>query len=449
MSNAEAVSGDETKPSIDELQAENERQAAEPTKLKAKRKHPGRARNVTVIAILIIATLLFPIALTAHWGNRTLNDPDQYAASVAPLAQDQSIQKAVGTVLTGAIVKQLDLQAKIPEFLPPKLEPLSGAIAGAVNAFIGTAVDKLLASEQFQQLWVALNKKLAEGLVRALQGDEDGAVSLQGKEVVLDTGDLILVVKQQLLDKGLSIADKITVPPAADRQIVLLDAPALAEVRTIYKFTSPIAQYGIYFVFLLYLLAIFISTRRMRGLMLTGISLLIGAILLRIGLSIGQSSIGVALAATPFAGLEAAFWGSLTQYLRTALEATFAMGLIFALVGWLGGGSSAAQSARRLMSQATAASGNRTTNARLAAAGRWTLRFRNVLRAAIVVVAALVFIGLNRVTAGAIIGTAAVAVIAWILIEYFAAVGRANGEPSDSPPDSTDAPEPELTVDSS
>lgn len=423
------MSDDQPTPSVEELRAENERLTAELKQLEAKppkQRHPGRARNVTAIVIVIIATLLLPITLVAHWGNQTVNDPEQFAQTMGPLAADDSIQKAVSGIVTNAIVKQLDLQTKLSTDLPPKLQPLSGAIAGGVNSFIGTVVDKFFASPQFQQLWTQINLRLAEAMQRALNGQDGGAVSLQGNELVLDTGDLIANVQQQLVDRGLSAAANITVPAAADRQIVLMDAPQLAEVRSIYKLTSPIAAYGIYVVFLLFIIAIFVSTKRMRMVMFTGIGFIVGAILLRILMSVGESSLGVAFADTPFAGTEDAFFTTLTTFLKTSVQACFVFGLILAIVGWLAGGSSAANSARRGMSSLSAAGGKRTTNAQLGAAGRWVLRYRNVLRVVVVVVAALILVLLGRVTAGSIIAIAVFAVIAWAVIEYFSAVGRAN-----------------------
>ncbi len=395
----------------------------------------GRARNVTAIVIVVIATLLLPLTLVAHWGNQTVSNPEQFAATMGPLAENDGIQKAVSGIVTNVIVKQLDLEQKLSTDLPPKLQPLSGAIAGGVDSFIGTVVDKFFASPKFEELWQNINLKLGQAIQRALTGDEGGAVSLQGNELVLDTGDLIKQVQQQLVDRGVSAAANIPVPAAADTQIVIMDAPQLAEVRSIYQLTSPIAAYGIYFVLLLYLVAILVSTKRMRMVMFTGISFLIGAILLRMLMSIGESSLGVAFADTPLAGTEEAFFTTLTSFLKTAVQATFALGLILVVVGWLAGASSAAISARKGMSQLTAAGGKRTTNTQLAAAGRWVLFFRNVLRVAVLAIAALILILQGQLTAGSIIGGAVFTVVAWILIEYFAAVGRANplGDDGDAP----------------
>ena len=90
-----------------------------------------------------------------------------------------------------------------------------------------------------------------------------GAVSLQGDQVVLDVSDVIAQVKQRLVDRGLTIVQNIPVPDT-DRQIVLMEAPKLKQLRTIYAFANPLAQWLILVVAALYLAAFVLSRRRPR-----------------------------------------------------------------------------------------------------------------------------------------------------------------------------------------
>ena len=178
--------------------------------------------------LVIVSAILFPIALTAYWGQRTLTDTERYVATVAPLAQDPTVKQAVGDKVTSVLVTQIDAQNRVSELLQdyPKLQPISGPVAVAVNNLVGQTVDKVLDSDQFDQLWITINTRLQQGLVKALSSDPGGAVTIQGDQVVLDTGDLIDAVKQRLVDQGLSFAANIPVPPVADRQVVLLTSPS-------------------------------------------------------------------------------------------------------------------------------------------------------------------------------------------------------------------------------
>ena len=59
----------------------------------------------------------------------------------------------------------------------------------------------------------------------------------RGEQVVLDVSVVIDQVKQRLVDRGLTIVQNVPIPDS-DRQIVLLEAPQVKQLRTIYSFAS-------------------------------------------------------------------------------------------------------------------------------------------------------------------------------------------------------------------
>ena len=48
--------------------------------------------------------------------------------------------------------------------------------------------------------------------MRLLKGDETGAVSVQGDQVVLDVSEVIDQVKQRLVERGLTIVQNVPIP---------------------------------------------------------------------------------------------------------------------------------------------------------------------------------------------------------------------------------------------
>jgi hypothetical protein len=56
--------------------------------------------------------------------------------------------------------------------------------SGAINGLIETQVRNFIASDAFAEFWVAANTRAQAGLVRLLEGDQSGAISLQGNQVV-------------------------------------------------------------------------------------------------------------------------------------------------------------------------------------------------------------------------------------------------------------------------
>jgi hypothetical protein len=386
-----------------------------------KRRFDGR--GLTAWVIVIVAALLFPLALTAYWGQRTLTDTERYVATVAPLAQDPTVREAVGTKITTVIVTQLDAQVRISELLSdyPRLQPIAGPLASGVNSFVGTEVDKLLASERFDQVWVAVNTKLQESLIAALSNEPTGPVSIQGDQVILDTGDLIEEVKQRLVDRGLTIAANLPVPPIADRQIVLLTSPQLQTARTAYALGQPVAQWLIFVVLLLFVVAILVSRRRARMTIAVGVAILLGAIVVRLAMAIGQNQLELTLDGTPFEVAQNAFFTILTSYLLTAVRAAFALGLVLALVGWFLSGTDSALAARRFFGGLISGAGARASDTPVAKVGAWVKRTVVLWRALIIGIAGLVILSANPLTGSLILWTAVVAVLAFVVVELLAA----------------------------
>ncbi len=399
----------------------------------ARRRFDGR--GLTAWVLLVVSAILFPLALTAYWGQRTLTDTERYVATVAPLAQDPTIKEAVGAKVTEVLVTQLDAQTRVSDLLQdyPRLQPLSGPIASGVNSLIGEQVTKLLDSDQFDQLWITLNTQLQKALVAALSGEPSGAVTIQGDQVVLDTGDLIEAAKQRLVDRGLSFAANIPVPAAADRQVVLLTSPQLEQARTAYALAQPLAQWLIYAVLLLFVVAILVSRRRARMTMAVGIAIIVGAVVVRLAMAYGANQVDLTLSGTSFAVAQEAFFTILTVFLLNAVRAAFALGLVLAVVGWFLSGTASAQSARRLFGGAVSGAGARASGTALAPVGAWFARTRVFWRFLVVAVAALVLLTASPLTGSLILWTAVIAVLALVLVELLAAAG-AGDEAVDGPP---------------
>ena len=432
--------------SADDVEALKSRVAELEAQTSPKRRVDGR--GLTAWVLLVVAALLLPLALTAYWGQRTLTDTERYVATVAPLAQDPTVKLAVGEKVTSVIVTQLDAQVRIQALLTdyPKLQPLAGPIASGVETLVGNEVTKLVDSDRFASLWIAVNTALQQSLVAALAGEPTGAVTIEGDQVILDTGDLIEAVKQRLVERGLTIAANIPVPPLADRQVVLLTSPQLAQARAAYALGQPVAQWLIYAVLLMFVIAILVSRRRARMTMAVGIALVLGAVVIRLLMAYGQSQIELTLTGTTFAIAQNAFFTILTAYLLNAARAAFVLGLVLAAVGWFLSGTSSAQATRRFFGTAVSGAGGRASDSAIAPVGAWFATTRVFWRVAVAGIAALVLLGSDPLTGSKILWTAVLSVVALVIVELLAAAAPSAGTDLDDPA-LTDVVEDEPTVD--
>jgi hypothetical protein len=171
----------------------------------------------------------------------------------------------------------------------PRLQKLVGPVTGAVNGLIEREVRAFMASDTFADFWVRVNTRAQQTFVRLLRGEDAGAVSLQGDQVVLDVSEVIDQVKRRLVARGLTVVDNVPIPDI-DEQIVLMDAPQRGQARTIYAFANPVAKWLILVVAALYLATLLFVGRKPRMAVAVGLALSANGLLLALSLSVASCS---------------------------------------------------------------------------------------------------------------------------------------------------------------
>jgi hypothetical protein len=305
----------------------------------------------------------------------------------------------------------------------PRLQRLVGPLAGAINGLIDREVRAFVASDAFADLWVRVNTRAQQALVRVLEGDESGAVSLQGDQVVLDVSDVITQVQQRLVDRGLTIVENIPIPEV-DKQIVLLDSPQLQQARTIYAFTNPVARWLILVVAALYLAALLLSSRRPRTTVIIGGVLAANALLVAFSLSVGRQLFINELAGTVFGPASSVFYDTLLAYLERGWKVFLWLGVILVVVGWFTGSNTSGTAVR-----STLAGGLETVGARLAdgpvgGAGRWVAANARWLRVAVGVLGAVVLLWGNDVSPSRLLWSLALTVVLLGMVQILVGAGR-------------------------
>jgi hypothetical protein len=296
------------------------------------------ARSIAAVLALILGLGLLPLGTVTYWGHRTVTDTERYLETMQPLAYDEDVQDSLSIFLTEKIEEQVDPEALVNQLFAglieqyPALKALVPVVSGAIDSLIAQVVDRLVRSDQFKQLWDLANTAAQKGLMAILEGREDGPVSLEGDAVVLDISSIIDQVKQGLVDRGFAAAANINVPEA-DRQIVLLEAPQLAQIRTIYSLTSPIAVALFFIAILLLVLAVVLARRRPRMVAWAGGGAAAGGLLLIVGLGIGETVFVNTLDGTPFENASQTFYDQLLKFLYNGAYAIVVLGIIVLAVG--------------------------------------------------------------------------------------------------------------------
>lgn len=387
------------------------------------------ARSIAALLALILGLGLLPLGTVTYWGHRTVTDTERYLETMQPLAYDEDVQDSLSVFITDKIEEQIDPEALVNQVFAglieqyPALKALVPVVSGAIDSLIAQVVDRLVRSDQFKQLWTLANTAAQKGLMAILEGREDGPVSLQGDEVVLDISSLIDQVKQGLVDRGFSAAANINVPEA-DRQIVLLEAPQLAQIRTIYSLTSPIAVALFFIAILLLVLAVVLARRRPRMVAWAGGGAAAGGLLLIVGLGIGETVFVNTLEGTPFEKASQTFYDQLLKFLYNGAYALVALGIIVLAVGlYLCGARWAVELRAAVNNLADDVARNipvgpiTSSGASVAAHARW-------LRVGVAVIFTMIVVIGNDLSVARTIWAALIALVLLGVIQVWAAAGR-------------------------
>ena len=398
---------------------------------------PSRGRAVAAVICLVLAGLLTTPAAVAYWGQRTLNDANRYVDTVGPLVESPEVQDVIATKVTAAIQQQVDVEAILNNVFAgvitdrPRLQLLVGPLTAAINGLVEREVREFIASPEFADLWVRINTRAQQALQRILTGDQSGAVSLQGDQVVLDVDEVIARVKERLVARGLTIVESVPIPET-DRQIVLMDAPKLRQMRTIYAFSNPVAKWALPFVGALFVAALLLARRRPRMAVWIGAVIAANALLLAFVLSVGKQLFVDQLAGTAFGPASRVFYETLLTYLQRGQEVVLWLGLILVVAGLYAGANRYGSAVRGTLSGGLENIGSSIAGSSVTSAGRWVEANVAWLRVAVVVLGVVVLLWGNDVSTDRLWWSLALVLVLLAGLQVLVGTGRER-EPAGSP----------------
>ena len=379
----------------------------------------GRWRTIAAATAITLGCVLAPVSVLGVWAANQVSNTDRYVANMAPLIDDPAVQHALSTKITDQITSRVDVQALVNQAsaqlagdrLPrvaSLLQNFSGPIDSAVDNFIGTTVARVVASPAAAAAWTEANRIAHSGVVRVLSGQgsaqSSGTLTVVNGDIVLNLGPLITQVKQALVARGLTVADKI---PAVNATFPLFAAPNLQKAQAGYRLVNTL-KWVLPFVTLALLAAgIWLSRRRRRGLIGAALGLAASMLVLASALLIARA---IYLNSVPSNVLPsdaaAALYDTLVRFIKQGLRVLLLVGLVVAAAAFLAGPSRAAVGVRRATGAGIDWVRNRGARAgvRTGPAGTWTAAHIRALRLAAVVVAVLIFVFWGQPTLGVVIG---------------------------------------------
>ena len=376
----------------------------------------GYPHGKLVVTLLVIACVLAPIAGTAIWINNQVTKTDRYVRTVKPLASDPHIQAAIAANVTRTLFANVDVAARAREVLPPRARPFAPAIASGVHNFVQNATASFLASDQFQKLWVELNKRAHSQLVKVLTGKGGKLVQTKNGQVVINLAPVLARVEQRLHDRGINIFDRLP-PTTIKSNFVILDSKQLEQGQRGIRLLKTLAIALPILVLALLAAAIAISKRRRRTLLQASLGVAASMAVLGVLLTIGRT-IYLDKIAGPNLPHDAAsaFYEILVHYLRLGLRVVAGVALVVAAVAFLTGPYKSAVAIRGRL---------RWDGAAATPFGRWVAERKTALRAGAILLPLAVFLLWSSPSLTVLIVLTVIAVVLLLAIE---ALGRTPAE---------------------
>ncbi len=142
-------------------------------------------RRLLSVLLVLGAVALLPVALAGSWLDRTVTDTDTYVATVAPLADEQTVQDSVRVRTQAAVVSALD--------------PSERRRAQVEDA-VGAAVRAVLASPEWPDLWRSANRAAHETLMDALEAGAGEPVPVR-----VDLAGVVRATLDLLRERGVPV----------------------------------------------------------------------------------------------------------------------------------------------------------------------------------------------------------------------------------------------------
>ena len=390
----------------------------------------GWWRPIVVALLVLTAFVLAPASVVARWANDVVSDTDRYVETVAPLADDPAVQKAVVDRVTAELFKRIDVRAVTDDAvtalanqgLPPRvangLSALSAPLAGGIRSFVTEEVTKLVASDAFADAWVQANREAHAQMVAVLSGEGSDTVNVEGGTVSINLATIIDVVKQRLVAAGFTLAQQI---PDVNAQFTIFQSADLAKGQTAFRMLNNLATWLPVVALLLLAVAVYVSRRRRKTLIWSAVAIAASMLVLGAALNVFRpvylNAIDPDVLPTDAA---AAIYDQLVGFIRLNLRAVLVVALAVAVGAWITGPSGT--SAREALARAVGWMRGGAEHAGLDTGGfgEAVYRWRSALRGIIAGTAVLLYLLQAHPTGASALTLLIITVVGLFLVEFLA-----------------------------
>lgn len=294
------------------------------------RQHRGRGWAVNLL--IALGLILLAAGNVTFWIRGTVLITDRWVAAVGPLTQNETVANGLSIYVVEGVLDLMDVQGIIGEALPAEYSFLSGGLTRMVSDWVQETATSLIQSDQFNAVWVGINRAAHRAVMGVLRGEGD-LLYLQEGQLTLDLSDAFRFVTDSLQLSDLEGLQDV------ETRFVLLESQQVAVVQQTLAFIDrvglviPLLALGSLF------LAWLISLWRRRTVRWIGIGMAITMGLSLVAFVVAQPLV-LASIADPFVRLLASeMWDVVVRSLYMQTIVILVVGLLLVAVAALFGPS--------------------------------------------------------------------------------------------------------------
>jgi hypothetical protein len=305
--------------------------------------------RILVRVLVALGGLLAVLAIFAVWAERQVLNTDDWVETSSELLDDDEIQAALQTFLVDQLFANVDVQARLEDRLPPRVQVLAGPATGALQQFANEVAARALDSPRFQGAWAQANRAAHELLLNLVEGDGE-LVEAQGGAVTLDLEALVTDLAARV---GISeeVADRL---PEDVAQLEILQSDQIEAAQTIAAAVRGLAIVFTVAAFGSLGLAIYLARgRRTVTVLWAGIALILaGVVVYALRDAAGQAIVDALIVNEAARPAAESTWSISTSLLTSIATTVIVFGALFVIASWLGSSTDSAVAVRRALAPA-------------------------------------------------------------------------------------------------
>ena len=165
-------------------------QAPAPEPESSESAEPKRRHRVIVWSLIVLASVLLILSMTANWVQRSLLNTEEVTDTTSEILADEDVQQQLSTFTVGQLTATVDVQSQLENQLPDSAKALAAPVGAALTQLATDVAERALASPEVQGL-VSSAVSRAHAQFVALIEDEGEYVSTTGGEVTLEYGSVV------------------------------------------------------------------------------------------------------------------------------------------------------------------------------------------------------------------------------------------------------------------